>query len=96
MFLGYNIHPGVARRLIRLAPPPIRSSDPSIEFPQSTFRLPEPVSKAMPSRADHQEIVITTSFESLGLLPELLRAVADKGYTEPTPIQSQAIPIVLS
>jgi ATP-dependent RNA helicase RhlE len=50
----------------------------------------------MPSRADHQEIVISTSFESLGLLPELLRAVADKGYTEPTPIQSQAIPIVLS
>jgi ATP-dependent RNA helicase RhlE len=54
------------------------------------------VSKASPSRADHQEIVISTSFESLGLLPELLRAVADKGYTEPTPIQSQAIPIVLS
>ena len=37
-----------------------------------------------------------TSFESLGLLPELLRAVAEHGYTEPTPIQSQAIPIVLS
>jgi ATP-dependent RNA helicase RhlE len=54
------------------------------------------VSKAKPSRADHQEIVISTSFESLGLLPELLRAVAEQGYTEPTPIQSQAIPIVLS
>ena len=40
--------------------------------------------------------VISTSFESLGLLPELLRAVAEQGYTEPTPIQSQAIPIVLS
>jgi ATP-dependent RNA helicase RhlE len=36
------------------------------------------------------------SFESLGLKPELLRAVADKGYTEPTPIQLQAIPAVLS
>ncbi|MFA7267942.1 MAG: DEAD/DEAH box helicase [Sterolibacterium sp.] len=34
-------------------------------------------------------------FEDLGLLPELLQAVADTGYTEPTPIQAQAIPVVL-
>ena len=37
-----------------------------------------------------------TSFDSLGLEPELLRAVTDKGYTTPTPIQLQAIPAVLS
>jgi ATP-dependent RNA helicase RhlE len=36
------------------------------------------------------------SFEVLGLKPELLRAVAEKGYTTPSPIQSQAIPAVLS
>ena len=36
------------------------------------------------------------SFEELGLLPELLKAVADAGYTEPTPIQAQAIPVVLA
>jgi ATP-dependent RNA helicase RhlE len=36
------------------------------------------------------------SFEDLGLIPELLRAVADSGYTEPTPIQAQAIPVVLA
>jgi ATP-dependent RNA helicase RhlE len=35
------------------------------------------------------------SFSELGLMPELLRAVADKGYSAPTPIQSQAIPAVL-
>ena len=35
------------------------------------------------------------SFESLGLIPELLKAIADQGYTEPTPIQAQAIPVVL-
>jgi ATP-dependent RNA helicase RhlE len=35
------------------------------------------------------------SFDSLGLKPELLRAVADKGYTEPTPVQREAIPAVL-
>jgi len=36
------------------------------------------------------------SFDSLGLEPELLRAVADKGYTTPTPIQLKAIPAVLA
>ena len=36
------------------------------------------------------------SFSDLGLLPELLRAVADKGYDTPSPIQVQAIPAVLS
>jgi ATP-dependent RNA helicase RhlE len=36
------------------------------------------------------------SFADLGLKPELLRAVADKGYTVPTPIQLEAIPAVLS
>ncbi|HTJ96663.1 MAG TPA: DEAD/DEAH box helicase [Rhodocyclaceae bacterium] len=35
------------------------------------------------------------SFADLGLLPELLRAVEATGYTEPTPIQAQAIPIIL-
>jgi ATP-dependent RNA helicase RhlE len=36
------------------------------------------------------------SFSDLGLLPELLRAVADKGYDTPSPIQVQAIPAVLA
>ncbi len=35
------------------------------------------------------------SFESLHLVPELLRAVAEQGYTEPTPIQAKAIPLIL-
>ncbi len=34
-------------------------------------------------------------FASLGLAPELVRAVADEGYTEPTPIQQEAIPLAL-
>jgi ATP-dependent RNA helicase RhlE len=36
------------------------------------------------------------TFHDLGLLPELIRAVADEGYTEPTPIQREAIPVVLA
>lgn len=35
------------------------------------------------------------SFKSLGLMTELHRAVSEKGYDTPTPIQKQAIPIVL-
>lgn len=34
-------------------------------------------------------------FSDLGLSPELLRAVAEKSYDTPTPIQQQAIPAVL-
>jgi ATP-dependent RNA helicase RhlE len=36
------------------------------------------------------------SFDSLGLSAALLRAVAEQGYTSPTPIQSQVIPVVLA
>jgi ATP-dependent RNA helicase RhlE len=36
------------------------------------------------------------SFDALGLTPELRRAVADEGYAEPTPVQREAIPLVLA
>jgi len=36
------------------------------------------------------------SFKSLGLSEPLLRAISEQGYTEPTPIQKQAIPTILS
>src|SRR6266516_3544545 len=35
-------------------------------------------------------------FTALGLAPELLHAVRDAGYTHPTPIQQQAIPLALA
>lgn len=35
------------------------------------------------------------SFESLGLRADILRAIAEAGYSAPTPIQAQAIPAVL-
>jgi len=41
------------------------------------------------------EIVQKMSFESLGLRTELLRAASEKGYSTPTPIQTQAIPPIL-
>ncbi|MGD1906904.1 MAG: DEAD/DEAH box helicase [Leptolyngbyaceae cyanobacterium] len=35
------------------------------------------------------------TFDDLGLSKGLLRAVADQGYSEPTPVQQQAIPLIL-
>jgi ATP-dependent RNA helicase RhlE len=39
---------------------------------------------------------LSDSFARLGLAPELVRAVAGEGYTEPTPVQAQAIPFILA
>jgi ATP-dependent RNA helicase RhlE len=36
------------------------------------------------------------TFESLGLAPALLRALSENNYTTPTPIQAEAIPLVLA
>ena len=36
------------------------------------------------------------SFSQLGLSAELLRAVSEQGYERPTPVQKQAIPVVLN
>ena len=38
----------------------------------------------------------TLNFSALGLAQPILRAIADAGYTTPTPIQAKAIPLVLS
>ena len=38
---------------------------------------------------------LSMSFASLGLSPELVRTLEQIGYTNPTPIQQQAIPFVL-
>ncbi|MEJ2214035.1 MAG: DEAD/DEAH box helicase, partial [Gammaproteobacteria bacterium] len=35
------------------------------------------------------------SFDNFGLSADILRAVSEQGYSNPTPIQNQAIPIVL-
>src|SRR3546814_12181430 len=36
------------------------------------------------------------TFETLGLSPALLRALSENGYTTPTPIQLEAIPLALA
>ena len=48
--------------------------------------------KKTPKRENEEALA---SFDDLGLLPELLTAVKEAGYTSPTPIQQQAIPPAL-
>ena len=38
----------------------------------------------------------TSPFQTLGLSPALLRALVESGYTTPTPIQVEAIPLALA
>ncbi|MFC5430403.1 DEAD/DEAH box helicase [Paraburkholderia denitrificans] len=38
----------------------------------------------------------TATFDQFGLAPQILKAIEQQGYTTPTPIQAQAIPVVLT
>jgi ATP-dependent RNA helicase DDX1 len=36
-----------------------------------------------------------SAFEELGVLPEIIRAVSEQDWALPTPVQSEAVPLVL-
>ncbi len=50
---------------------------------------------AAPEAANETTEGPAPTFEALGLSPRVLQAVEDAGYREPTPIQAQAIPLIL-
>src|SRR5437868_9945103 len=56
----------------------------------------EALLKGLLPRPIPRRYVIDTSFSTLGLSDALTRAVAEQGYTIPTPIQAQAIPFILA
>ncbi len=45
---------------------------------------------------DKHNIIMTTSFEALGLRTEILEAIKDLGFEHPTEVQEQSIPFLLS
>jgi len=47
------------------------------------------------SLAEQEAAAVSTTFASLGLGPQMLKSLVDAGYTRPTPIQEQAIPLAL-
>ena len=50
---------------------------------------------SIPARAPAAQNSSSMSFSTLGLSPTLLRALADQGFDTPTPVQAQAIGLVL-
>ena len=51
--------------------------------------------EADPQAEEPEEEPVRAVFADLGLSEPILRAIAEMGYTHPTPIQEQAIPVVL-
>ena len=56
--------------------------------------IPDGVTATVPAAAPAADAP-TVRFADFGLAPEILRALTDQGYVHPTPIQAQAIPVVL-
>ena len=85
-------------------PPPLATApEPGADAPEAA-RADAPAEAAVPHEpaddADEphepeEEPAELPGFESLGLSEPILRAIAEKGYRHPTPIQAQAIPVVL-
>ncbi len=67
-------------------------SSSAITFPVKKSSVP---SKSIPIKSS-APIASAEGFLALGLSEQIVRAVTARGYTKPTPIQSQAIPVVLS
>ena len=82
------------RKRVRLA---LRSAPRWSPPPRSrfTFALTGPRLSHAGRGGPRQELP-SVSFSELGLRPELLRAVQAQGYTDPTPVQREAIPLVLA
>ena len=59
-----------------------------LNTPNSVPAAPEVTAPAAPAAP-------LPRFEDFGLAPPILKALADQGYVNPTPIQAQAIPVVL-
>ncbi|MDR1282024.1 MAG: DEAD/DEAH box helicase, partial [Opitutaceae bacterium] len=74
-------------------PPPPRPSRPSRPPRDDTFEYPrrDPVKPRTPVEIPPQD----TAFSKLGLNDPIAYAAAEMGYTDPTPIQTQAVPHVL-
>ncbi len=80
----------------------VEAPEPADDAPLSASEL---VDASMPEAIDDRPIEAVepeltadsdeNGFEGLGLSPEVVRAVGEKGYRQPTPIQAQAIPSIL-
>lgn len=54
-----------------------------------------PIASMPGAAAPAPSVAVADGFPALGLAPELLQAVVDLGYTEPTVVQARAIPLAM-
>src|SRR5438046_9224375 len=87
------MHPTGVFGLLSLTPTPPRSRE---SGRPCTLRhgISRPIAEAKPSRPTEGSLL--TSFQAFGLAEPITRALAEERYVTPTPIQTQAIPIILS
>ncbi|MES2262032.1 MAG: DEAD/DEAH box helicase [Pseudomonadota bacterium] len=69
------------------SPAPV-AADPAAQAAPEAVAAAAPVALAV-------EPVAQVRFADFGLSPDILRALTDQGYVHPTPIQAQAIPVLL-
>ena len=86
---------------IQQAPSPVPETVQEACFEIATIEAAPESQIADPALTDHDPIEATPEvpeilFSDLGLSEPILRAIEEKGYRHPTPIQAQAIPAVLS
>jgi ATP-dependent RNA helicase RhlE len=67
-----------------------------MSFARLGLEAERPASRGHLQASTQTPHLVPTTFDRLGLSGELLRAVASQGYTEPTPVQARAIPLVLA
>jgi superfamily II DNA/RNA helicase len=81
------------RQLIFVGPVPLCTG-----FQSSFVCWPAPERSALDNgfRIWKRKRKYTMSFETLNLSPQLMKAIAACGYNEPTPIQAEAIPLVVT
>ena len=92
MCVGPGEVPGERPRRVSLGH---MSATTEVQFP-TEVRFPTEASSEATGLDQLAESVQSVTFEELGLAPELLAAVRDAGYTSPTPIQREAIPLALN
>ena len=74
---------------------PVAERKPEAKKPQSA-PVPEPKPEPAPKPERRPEPAPETGFARLGLSAPLLRALVEKGYTDPTPVQAEVIPAILA
>ncbi len=73
----------------------IAGAQAGLEVPDLESSANDVAAPVLEAEAASSDTPAENGFEALGLMPELLKAVAESGYTTPTPIQAQGIPKVL-